>query len=679
MVCSPTFRPRFDACIATATVCGALMLTMQPAWAAPTVVLREACANCHTEGGSEGGLDLDALLAALARGRPVPDSAEHHAWEAVWRNVRAGTMPPADEPQPSTDERAGLVRFVQDDVFGLNPAQPAPGHVVLRRLNRGEYGRTVRDLVGVSFAVADTFPADDTGYGFDTIGAVLSVSPLLMEKYLEAARDIARQAVAPAQAAKPDSQGRLTYPAEISAVFFEGPPPDDPAQHAPALERLLGRLAWRAFRRPVDDATLGGLLRLTRTAAGMPTADDTPAGARRRFEDAVEIGITALLGAPRFIYRIETAEPTAALAPAGGGEPIDEFALASRLSYFLWGTMPDEALFDLASSGALRARLDETVDRMIDDPRCDEFVSAFTGQWLQIRDVESVAFDARRILGIKDSTEASKIFSSDVRRAMRRETELLFAYVLREGLPATDLLVAPYTFLNRPLAVFYGLESLIDGETDGTTMRRVVLPTDSRRGGLLTHGSVLAITSNPTRTSPVKRGLFVLENLLGTPAPPAPPDVPALEQAAAAARKDATMRELMAMHREAPLCASCHARMDPLGLALEAYDALGRYRDSDGGQPIETAGRLITGEAFADVPELAARIAGERRADFHRCLAEKMLTFAIGRGMEYFDAPTVDRIVRRLADDGSLRGLVHEVVRSVPFQRMRPANEEAKP
>ena len=196
------------------------MLTMQPAWAAPTVVLREACANCHTEGGSEGGLDLDALLAALARGRPVPDSAEHHAWEAVWRNVRAGTMPPADEPQPSTDERAGLVRFVQDDVFGLNPAQPAPGHVVLRRLNRGEYGRTVRDLVGVSFAVADTFPADDTGYGFDTIGAVLSVSPLLMEKYLEAARDIARQAVAPAQAAKPDSQGRLTYPAEISAVFF---------------------------------------------------------------------------------------------------------------------------------------------------------------------------------------------------------------------------------------------------------------------------------------------------------------------------------------------------------------------------------------------------------------------------------------------------------------------------
>jgi hypothetical protein len=679
MVYSPTLSPRFRARLATATVCGVLMLAMQPARAAPTDVLRESCVNCHTEGGSEGGLDLDALLVALARGRPAPDSAEHHAWEAVWRNVRAGTMPPADEPQPSKDERAELVRFVQDDVFGLDPALPDPGHVVLRRLNRDEYGRTVRDLLGVPFAVADTFPADDTGYGFDTIGAVLSVSPLMMEKYLEAARDIARQAVAPARAAKPDSQGRLAYPAETTAVFFEGPPPDDLARHTPALERLLGRLARRAFRRPVDDATLHSLVDLARTAVGMPTADDTPANARRRFENAVEIGITALLGAPRFIYRIETAEPTAAFAPAGSGEPIDEFALASRLSYFLWGTMPDDALFDLATSGNLRARLDETVDRMIDDPRCDEFVSAFTGQWLQIRDIETIAFDARHILGTKDRSEASKIFNSDVRRAMRRETELLFAHVLRAGLPATDLLVAPYTFLNRPLAGFYGLESLVEGEEDGMTMRRVVLPTDSHRGGLLTHGSVLAITSNPTRTSPVKRGLFVLENLLGTPAPPAPPDVPALKQAVAATRKDATMRELMAVHREAPLCASCHARMDPLGLALESYDALGRYRDSDGGQPIETAGRLITGESFADVLELAGRIATDRTADFHRCLTEKMLTFAIGRGIEYCDAPTVDRIVDRLADDGSLRGLVHEVVRSVPFQRMRPADEEVKP
>jgi len=384
------------------------------------------------------------------------------------------------------------------------------------------------------------------------------------------------------------------------------------------------------------------------------------------------------VGAPRFVYRVEAADPAATAVPPGGGEPIDAFSLASRLSYFLWGTMPDESLLELAAAGRLRAELDVTIDRMIDDPRCDAFISAFTGQWLQIRDIESIAFDARRILGLKDSGEAAKVFSGEVRRAMRRETEMLFAHVLREGLPATDLLVAPYTFLNRPLARFYGLESLVEKDGDAKTMRLVALPPDAHRGGLLTHGSVLAVTSNPTRTSPVKRGLFVLENLLGTPAPPAPPDVPALEQTAAA-RKGATMRELMAVHREAPLCASCHARMDPLGLALESYDALGRHRDSEGGEPIETAGRLITGETFADVPELAARIAEDRQDDFHRCLAEKLLTFAIGRGMEYFDAPTVDTIVEGLAGDDSLRGLVHAVVQSVPFQRMRPPDEESRP
>ena len=657
----------------------------------PSDVLRRRCADCHTAGGSEGGVDLDALLAALDRGRPAVGNADHRQWEAVWRNVLAGTMPPADEPQPSVAERRMLSRFVQEDVFGLDRGRPDPGHVVLRRLNRDEYARTIRDLVGVSFEATDAFPADDTGYGFDTIGEVLTISPLLMEKYLEAARTIAARAVAPARAATRDGKGRLAYPRETRAVFFEGAPPDDPAAHAAALRRLLERLATRAFRRPVDEATLDALVRLASGAveragkshtsdagATPPTAPDEAgaAAARGRFEDAVEIAITAILGGPRFVFRVEAADPAALDVRAGGGEPIDQFSLASRLSYFLWGTTPDDTLLERAAAGRLRAELDVTVDRMIDDPRCEAFVSAFTGQWLRIRDVETIAFDARRILGLKDSAAAAKIFDGDVRRAMRRETEMLFAHVLRERLPATDLLVTSSTFLNRPLARFYGLESLI-GKNDGDAkaMRLVDLPADSHRGGLLTHGSILAATSNPTRTSPVKRGLFILENLLGTPAPPAPPDVPALERTAAT-KKGATMRELMAVHREAPLCASCHARMDPLGLALESYDALGRHRDTEEGAPIETGGRLVTGEAFADVRELAARIAVERRADFHRCLAEKMLTFAIGRGVEYFDAPTIDTMVEDMAVDGTLRGLVHGVVRSVPFQRMRPADEE---
>jgi mono/diheme cytochrome c family protein/cytochrome c553 len=662
-----------------AVTAAALLGSVVVARADAVAVLRERCAGCHTDGGTEGGLDLDALIDEVSTtGRPAAMTAAHRAWEAVWHNVRAGTMPPADEPQPTSAEREAVLVFVQREIFGLDPARPDPGHVVLRRLNRSEYARTIRDLVGVSFDAAEAFPADDTGYGFDTIGAVLSVSPLLMEKYLEAARTIALSAVAPARAAKRGKDGRLAYPQQTRAVFFEGPPPDDPALHEAALRRLLERLATRAFRRPVDGTTLDALMRLARGSGARPAAEDAPPEddairrevARRRFEDAVEIGITAILGGPRFVFRVEAPDPAATGAPVGAGVPIDEFSLATRLSYFLWGTMPDETLVAHASSGTLRANLDAQVDRMIDDPRADAFVAAFVGQWLQVRDIETMAFDARRILGLKDSGAAAKVFSGAVRRSLRRETEMLFAHVLREGLPATDLLVASYTFLDGPLARFYGLEDLIEG--DGKSMRLVSLPPESHRGGLLTHGSVLAVTSNPTRTSPVKRGLFVLENLLGTPAPPAPPDVPALEQAAAAAKgKKATMRELMAIHREAPLCASCHARMDPLGLALESFDALGRHRDTEDGQPIETAGRLITGETFADVRELAARIAVERRADFHRCLAEKMLTYAVGRGMSYFDAPAVDTIERRLADEGSLRGLVHEVVRSVPFQRMR--------
>jgi mono/diheme cytochrome c family protein len=663
--------------IAAAALVATPGMTSSPARADAVAVLRDRCAGCHTDGGAEGGLDLDTLLTDFAAGRPPPTAPAHRSWVAIWHNVRAGTMPPADEPQPTPVERDAVLAFVQRDVFALDPARPDPGHVVLRRLNRAEYARTVRDLVGVSFDAVEAFPADDTGYGFDTIGAVLSVSPLLMEKYLEAARTIAVSAVAPARAAKRGPDGRLAYPSQTRAVFFEGPPPDDPAGHEAALRRLFDRLATRAFRRPVDGPTLDAVVRLASDAAERQTAeapasgdDDVREAARRRFEDAVEIGITALLGGPRFVFRVESPDPDATAAPAGAGVPIDEFSLATRLSYFLWGTMPDETLFALASSGTLRANLDAQVDRMIDDPRADAFVAAFVGQWLQVRDIETMAFDARRILGLKDSGAAAKVFSDAVRRGLRRETEMLFAHVLREGLPATDLLVAPYTFLDGPLAQFYGLEDLVEG--DGKSMRLVSLPPGSHRGGLLTHGSVLAVTSNPTRTSPVKRGLFVLENLLGTPAPPAPADVPSLGQAAAAAEgKKATMRELMAIHREAPLCASCHARMDPLGLALESYDALGRYRDTDDGQPIETAGTLITGESFADVQELAARIATERRADFHRCLAEKMLTFASGRGMEYFDTPTVDTMERKLADNGSLRVLVHEVVRSVPFQRMR--------
>lgn len=328
--------------------------------------------------------------------------------------------------------------------------------------------------------------------------------------------------------------------------------------------------------------------------------------------------------------------------------------------------MPDDDLFELAAAGKLRAELPRQVERMLRDRRSDAFVRNFVGQWLQTRDVEALPFDLRRVLGVKDRLAGDRIFSDDVRRAMRQETEMLFGHILREGLPATDLLVSRRTFLNEPLAQFYGVP-----DVKGKEMRLVALGDDVPRGGLLTHGSMLVVTSNPTRTSPVKRGLFILDNLLGTPAPPAPAGVPPLEEAAAALPKETTMRELMERHRQDTLCASCHARMDPLGLALERYNAVGQWRGDAAAAAIDTSGRLITGERFADVRELSMLIAGPRRRDFHRCLADKLLTYALGRGLEYFDGPAVDGILDQVDAVGRLDAFVQAVVASVPFQMRR--------
>jgi hypothetical protein len=377
----------------------------------------------------------------------------------------------------------------------------------------------------------------------------------------------------------------------------------------------------------------------------------------------VAAALTAMLAAPRFLFRVE--QPGAGPNDRGA-VPLDDHSLATRLSYLLWSSLPDDDLVEVARAGELHQRLGEQVDRLIADARADRFVADFVGQWLKTRDVETAAFDVREILRSRDQFMAERIFSPRVRAAMRQETELLVARLLRDDRPATDLLVARETFLNSRLARFYGIPGV-----EGPEMRLVSLAPDSHRGGLLTHASFLAVTSNPTRTSPVKRGLFILENLLGTPTPPPPPDVPPLEAAARSDRRP-SMRELMELHRRDALCASCHERMDPLGLALEGYNALGQWRghDADG---LDTSGRLVTGETFADARELAEVIAGPRRRDFHRCLAEKLLTYALGRGLEYFDGPAVDTIVDEMErDGGGLRALVQAVCRSVPFRMMRP-------
>jgi hypothetical protein len=405
----------------------------------------------------------------------------------------------------------------------------------------------------------------------------------------------------------------------------------------------------------VNDATVERLAEL---------AHHVEVGPNGSFERGIGHALTAIVASPRFIFRAE-AQPE----PNNPAKvvPIDEFALASRLSYFLWSTAPDDELYNLARKGELRANLRAQVDRMLKDQKIDRFVENFVGQWLQTRDVEGLSVDARRFLKMRRREDAEEIFNHRVRRAMRQETEMLFAYLLKENRSSLEMLSADYTFLNEELAKFYGIE-----DVKGNQMQKVTLPPDSpRRAGILSHGSMLLVTSNPTRTSPVKRGLFLLDNILGTPAPPAPPDVPELESAKKAG-ENLTMREMMEVHRADPLCASCHARMDPLGLALESFTGLGQYRAEEDGKPIVTEGQLITGEKFNNVVELAQVLATSRSDDFQRCLTEKLLIYALGRGLEFYDTPTVSKIVQQMKKDGgAMHSLIYGIVESAPFQKRR--------
>lgn len=560
-------------------------------------------------------------------------------WFSVWRNLESEVMPPANKPHPTSEERRQLRDWVVRSALKLDPARPDPGRVIVRRLNREEYRNTIKDLTGVDYAVQDQFPPDDTGYGFDTIGAVLNLSPIHLEKYLAAAQTIV------AQAFKPENN--------VAKLFLpEGPPPPTQEARASYMRAVIQAFADRAFRRPVDSKTLDAITALAQ-------AEDT-------FEQGVQTGFAAILAAPRFLFR---AEIQPAHEKKGAVVPIDEYALASRLSYFLWSTTPDVTLLNLAAAGELRQQLPVQVQRMLKDPRSARFVKNFVGQWLQSRDAETVPTQPRVILGIHKGDEEDKIFNHRVREAMRSETELLFQHLLRENLPAEELLSAKYSFLNQALAAFYGIRGV-----KGSEMRKVELPEDAHRQGLLSHGSFLLVTSNPTRTSPVKRGQFILDNLLGTPAPPPPPNIPPLEAVKKGAKM--SMRELMALHRSDALCASCHERMDPLGLALENFNALGMYRDSINDSPIDPSGQLITGEKFNNLKELVGILTTTRRHDFYRCLAEKVLTFAIGRGMEASDIPTLTSLLERMdSKQGRLADLVQAIVESAPFQSMR--GEEA--
>ncbi len=739
-------------------------------------LLVQYCYDCHGDGSREGDFRMDTFKDLSAH------LGDREHWMPVWRNLRSQIMPPSDEAQPSAEEKKKLLAWIESKVFKLDPKKPDPGRVTIRRLNRNEYANAVFDLLGIEYDTAEAFPPDDTGYGFDNIGDVLSISPLLMEKYLASAEEVVNLALPDDASARVP---RVEFPAsefknpsvpptwipfsdraefslkvpvkwdgkyqltlqyaiqgateattaeaflEISAdgkklseaalgwdqrrsidlgvalnmqkgertikvtlkpekppaageealylriqrlilqgpldgsqrefskghrmIFVDGPAPQDPKAANAYARKIMRSFVSRAFRRPVIESDI------TRLVAIVNETDKLPG---KTFQDGIKQAIAACLASPRFLFRAE-------IQPEPNNPdkivPLDEYALASRLSFFLWASVPDDELLSLAYNKKLRANLRQQVTRMLADPRSRRLTENFVGQWLQARDVATAPISAPTILGVADNSEAAEIFDPRLRDDMRDETYALFEYILREGRPAEELISARYSFLNERLAAFYGVKGV-----KGDHLRPVDLTEHPERGGLLTQGTFLIVSSNPTRTSPVKRGVYVLDNLLGTPPPPPPPDVPELIAAAKEGGAEPTMREMMEIHRKNPDCRGCHARMDPIGLGLENFDALGRFRTTESGKPIDTAGELVTGEKFADIAALKAILADKRRPDFYRTLSEKLLTYAIGRGVEYYDTTTIQQLAAHMEkNDGKLIELIHAITTSAPFQFRR--------
>jgi mono/diheme cytochrome c family protein len=788
--------------------------------------LETNCIVCHNPGLKSGGLDLEAYktLAAITQDRD--------RWEKVLHKLRAGEMPPKEMPRPDKAEVEKVCRLIESELARADQfARPDPGRVTARRLNRNEYNNTVRDLLGVDLQPADDFPQDDSGYGFDNIGDVLSLSPVLMEKYLAAAERVARTAVFGADLLKPtlarprasrqrtvprstplfdyDVSGlslansiHVTYrfpvdgeyiiraflggarPAGSEALqlslwidgqqarvvnfdpdlrasfaqdrqefggmaqdfrtritagdhwlavtilrLYEGlpadyqgpnpskrpkppppefkPPPNLPPQRIAELRKefdarraeivpandarissleiggpynqtkgpsaaslkkiytcghldghhkagcarqIVADLAHRAYRRPVTAQEVTQLLSLITMARQQGDS----------LEEGIVLALQAMLVSPHFLFRIERGLPAtkteAGLATGtDAARPLSEHELASRLSYFLWSSMPDDALLRCADQGILKqpAVLAAQVQRMLKDSKSRALVENFGGQWLELRKLESAKPDKGRFPSFDDYLLMS----------MRRETELFFENIVRQDLSILDFVDGNYTFLNERLAQLYKIPGV-----SGPEFRKVDL-TGVERGGVLTQASVLTVSSYATRTSPVLRGRWILENFLNAPPPPPPPDVPNLDETQIG--QSASLREQLEQHRTNTTCASCHARMDPLGFGLENFDAIGAWRTQDGKFPIDASGTLPDGRSFKGPQELKAILRADRAA-FAEGLTEKLLIYALGRGLERYDRPTVKKITNRLAAENyRFSSLVLEIVKSLPFQMRR--------
>jgi hypothetical protein len=719
-------------------------------------ILDEVCSRCHNEKKANAGLNLGVFM------DPATIGTKRDTWELIVDKLKAGDMPPADEEPLSSRERAAMVSALETAFARADrDLKPDPGHVPAHRLTRVEYANTIRDLLGVDFRATDEFPPDDSGYGFDNIGDVLTVSPALMQRYLSAAERIAARAVGGGRLPAPGvftrrsrvrkvADGTLelkdvleydadytirvgvaghrgeddppvtmaimvdaapvktvTVPVQLNAINKQGGGTQralyearvflpgnehtfraafiddetvksipaksrgdvnqnifpefidvagpykpavrhvvkkkalvcDPATGVACTHRILATLARRAYRRPVRPADLAQLNRIYARAAahGYKPAE------------SLQFAIAAMLVSPHFLFRVEK-DP-----PAGVVAHVSDVELASRLSYFVWSSMPDDTLLRLAETNRLHvpAILTAQVTRMLADPKAAALAENFASQWLGTRTLDGVT---------RDQTKFPE-WNAELRDAMKTETRLFFQAVLHDNRPISDFIDGGYTFLNGRLARHYGIPGV-----DGPDFRRVELTTDER-SGVFTQASVLTVSSYPTRTSVVLRGKYLLETVLNAPPPPPPGDVPPLDEKNIGVA--VSHRAQLEAHRTNAICGSCHNKMDPLGFGLENYDAVGRWRTKEGAFSIDATGTFPGGKTFSTPVELKALLR-TRMPQFTKGLAERMLTYALGRGVEPFDRLVVKELVAKTAADGyRIHALVQAIVASVPFQERR--------
>jgi hypothetical protein len=757
-------------------------------------LLDKYCSRCHNDERMAGDWSL-----ATIRTTDLATGANLAQWEKILRMTSQGEMPPRKRPQPPVEAMTSFTHWLEASLDGYAAAHPNPGRATLRRLNRAEYANAVRDLLAMNVDVSKELPADDSGYGFDNISDVLTVSPTLMDRYLAVAGKLSRLAVGlgpekpyvrsytipkegsiknqgipsydermsddlpldsrggaafqyyaphdgtyqisgylnantnnevdrlkenrvslrvPLKAGphtlgiafrkqlsldetvqtlhnttdvivlptEPPVQmpldfivdgarvGATTVPSyqmsprfsqanflrDVLQIDVEGPfnatgPGDTPSRRKilacrPAKPRsedacakkILATLTRQAYRRPVVAADIDPLMKVY--AATRADAD---------FEHGIAAAVEALLVSPSFLFQHEKDPPGSA---PGSVHPISDLEFASRLALFLWSSLPDEELLTVAAKEQLRktAVLEKQVARMLADPRAEAMTNNFAGQWLYLRNLEYQRPDV--VLFPK--------FDTRLRRAMQRETEMFFASIVRDNRSVLDFISTDYTFLNQRLAEHYGIDGV-----KGTALRKVMLDPASQRGGLLGQGSILTVTSYGNHTSSVKRGKWILDNLLAAAPPPPPPDVPALKQTQGGRQLNA--REQMELHRSDPACASCHVKMDPLGFALEHYDAVGAFRTQDAGRPVDASASMPDGAEFDGLGGLQ-KILLDHKDEFTRAFTERLLIYALGRGLEAYDQPKVRAIARSTArDDYRIRTLILGIVKSEPFNLRR--------